>query len=40
MANNTIAKRLLMSKSEGKRPLGGKGRRRENTVEMDLAAIG
>ena len=29
-----------MSKPEGKKPLGGKGCTRENTTEMDLAAIG
>jgi len=40
MTSDTIAYRLLMSKPEGKRPLGGKVCRRENTMEMDLAAIG
>jgi hypothetical protein len=40
MDNTKISYRLLMSKSEAKRPLGRKGCRLENTIKMDLAAIG
>jgi hypothetical protein len=34
------AYRILMGKSEGKRPLGRPRRKRENTIKMDLREIG
>jgi hypothetical protein len=40
MGNKRNAYRLLMGKSEGKRPLGRPRRRFENNIWMDLGEVG
>jgi hypothetical protein len=40
MGEKTIAYRLLVGKSEGKRPLGRPGRRWVGNIRMDLGEVG